>query len=405
MGSAIWKSWAARMTKPVAVIATDIAFWNPGYGSHRRIEQICQSFSKFFTVKVFVFKTISKRIQSLIDERNYDFEVISYKSYENKFQGKLRTKPEDIHVSLRKWYAHSWQEAFHHFIAQTGPAVVVTEYLRMQYLIREISPDIITILDSHDIVSLRGVSFYAFGENSGSHISLDEEVALMESYNFILAISKPDYAWLRRFVRPGSAVFLPFMPSVGDLPAPIGSSTKRLVFAGANSPANATALQWFVRSVFPYLPEDITLSVYGDVGRSVQASNRLQVHGIVDNVADIYRDFGVAINPVYFGGGLKIKSLEALWAGLPLIASAEGARGVEQFAGPGMYIARSRQEFFDHVCEVSQKAYSAETLVMQRREVLETYQADAECLPFFSTLRQLTKSASRWNRPRSVPAA
>jgi hypothetical protein len=98
MGSAIWKSWAARMTKPVAVIATDIAFWNPGYGSHRRIEQICQSFSKFFTVKVFVFKTISKRIQSLIDERNYDFEVISYKSYESKFQGKLRTKPEDIHV-------------------------------------------------------------------------------------------------------------------------------------------------------------------------------------------------------------------------------------------------------------------------------------------------------------------
>lgn len=390
------------MTKPVAVIATDIAFWNPGYGSHRRIEQICQSFSKFFTVKVFVFKTISKKIQAIIDERNYDFEIVSYKSHEKKFQGKLRTKAEDIHASLRKWYAHSWHEAFHHFIDAVSPAVVVTEYLRMQYLVREISPDIITILDSHDIVSLRGISFYAFGENSGSHISLDEEVALMESYNFILAISRPDYEWLRRFVRPGSAVFLPFMPLVGDLPSPVGGSTKRLVFAGANSPANATALQWFVRSVFPYLPEDITLSVYGDVGRSVRASERLQVHGIVENVSDIYREFGVAINPVYFGGGLKIKSLEALWAGLPLIASAEGARGVEQFAGPGMYIARSRQEFFDHVCEVSRKTYSAETLILQRREILEAYQADAECLPFFSTLRQLTRSASGWVKSRSV---
>jgi glycosyltransferase involved in cell wall biosynthesis len=227
----------------------------------------------------------------------------------------------------------------------------------------------------------------------------------MNIYDFVLDISKPDYAWLCRFIRPSSAVFLPFMPAVGDLPRPVGGSTTRLIFAGANSPANASALKWFVHSVFPYLPSHITLSVYGDVGQVVTDSERLHVHGVVENVSDIYKEFGVAINPVFFGGGLKIKSLEALWAGMPLIASAEGARGVEQFSGAGFYVAKSRQEFFDHICTVSRQVLSAEDLLKQRREALAAYQAEAECAPFLSTLQQLTRNASHWKGPRSVPAA
>lgn len=307
---------------------------------------------------------------------------------------------DDIHPSLRKWYFRSWHEAFHHFVEKINPSVVVTEYLRMQYLVRELQPGVLTVLDSHDIVSLRGISFYSFGEASGTHMSLDEEVALMNSYDFVLAISKPDYAWLQRFIRPGSAVFLPFMPLIGDLPQPVGTSTTRLIFAGANSPANASALTWFVSSIFPYLPEHITLSVYGEVGKRVNESDRLRVHGVVENVGDIYSEFGVAINPVFFGGGLKIKSLEALWAGMPLIASAEGARGVEQFAGPGFYVARSRQEFFDHICTVSQLQLSAADLLRERSSAFAAYQAEAEHAPFLSVLEQLTRHTEHWRGPR-----
>jgi glycosyltransferase involved in cell wall biosynthesis len=393
------------MAEAVAVIATDIAFWQPGFGSHRRIEQICHTFARFFTVKVLVFQAMTEEARQVIAQRRYPFEIVFHQQYQDQPERALHTTLESIHPSLQPWYMPAWHQAFHAFVDELQPAVVVTEYLRMQYLIREISPDIVTVLDSHDVLSLRGISFASFGEASGTFLSLEEERALMNSYTFALAISQPDYAWMCHVIRPGSAVFMPFMPALDDLPRPAGGSTSRLIFAGANSPANVQALRWFLGQVFPYLPTRITLSVYGNVGRSVQADDRVRVHGVVENVADIYSEFGVAINPVFFGGGLKIKSLEALWAGLPLVASAEGARGTEQFAGKGFSIAHSRTEFFDQICAVSRMELSAGALLEQRAGLFATYRAEAEAVPFMTILRQLTRDSSRWMRPRLTTAA
>ncbi len=72
-------------------------------------------------------------------------------------------------------------------------------------------------------------------------------------------------------------------------------------------------------------------------------------HGFVDDLGAVYRDTDIAINPVRFGAGLKIKTVEALASGLPLVTTAEGARGLGQFAGEAFLVADEPAEFGSHL--------------------------------------------------------
>jgi ribosome biogenesis protein Tsr3 len=51
------------------------------------------------------------------------------------------------------------------------------------------------------------------------------------------------------------------------------------------------------------------------------------------------------INPVRFGAGLKIKTVEALANGLPLVTSEEGARGLASLDREAILIARNVDQF------------------------------------------------------------
>jgi glycosyltransferase involved in cell wall biosynthesis len=52
-------------------------------------------------------------------------------------------------------------------------------------------------------------------------------------------------------------------------------------------------------------------------------------HGIVDSVSDFMRSIDVIVNPMLGGTGLKIKSLEALSYGKPLVATIDAMTGID----------------------------------------------------------------------------
>ena len=74
-------------------------------------------------------------------------------------------------------------------------------------------------------------------------------------------------------------------------------------------------------------------------------SEGLVLHGIVPRLSDIYAQIDIAINPVYWGAGLKIKTVEAMANGLPLVTTAEGARGLRPLAGKAFLVAADRESF------------------------------------------------------------
>lgn len=112
-----------------------------------------------------------------------------------------------------------------------------------------------------------------------------------------------------------------------------------ILFVGTlNYPPNEEAVQWLVQSVLPCLRRHLAgawrLRV---LGRSPDAGlRRALLDAGVELVADAahlaphYAEARVAVVPVFAGGGSKVKLLEALSHGRPVVATRHGVRGLAE---------------------------------------------------------------------------
>ena len=103
--------------------------------------------------------------------------------------------------------------------------------------------------------------------------------------------------------------------------------------AGDASP-NVDALRWFVTAVLPHLlaaRPDITLRVTGaDPPAAVRslAGSGVELLGFVHDLRAAYEEARVVIVPMRVGAGVKVKCLEALQHGVPVVSTSVGAEGL-----------------------------------------------------------------------------
>lgn len=114
-----------------------------------------------------------------------------------------------------------------------------------------------------------------------------------------------------------------------------------VVFAASGAPPNQAALAWLRR--LAGRTARFTFLVVGRVA-SRGAEGPLVAAGPVDDVQPYYQAADLGICPVQFGGGTKIKLLEALAAGLPTVAFAESLAGLAVQPGREILVAETTEE-------------------------------------------------------------
>jgi GT2 family glycosyltransferase len=110
----------------------------------------------------------------------------------------------------------------------------------------------------------------------------------------------------------------------------------QLLYVGGSHPPNVDALLWFVGEIFPIILRNrgsTRLHVVGAVGNDEVArlgSNAINICGrLSDNeLAGLYATAGVAVVPLRFGGGVKGKTIEALYNAIPVVSTAIGMQGI-----------------------------------------------------------------------------
>jgi glycosyltransferase involved in cell wall biosynthesis len=125
---------------------------------------------------------------------------------------------------------------------------------------------------------------------------------------------------------------------------PVFKSVKRnspgensLLFWGAmGRPENSDAMEWFVTDILPVIKQtvpDVKLYIVGaNPPEKILrlASENIIVTGFVENPVPYFEKAAAAIAPLRLGAGIKVKVLECLAAGLPVVATSVGAEGVEK---------------------------------------------------------------------------
>jgi len=91
--------------------------------------------------------------------------------------------------------------------------------------------------------------------------------------------------------------------------------------------ANAQGLQWFMSEVFPLLDKTLRVAIAGK-GAEAFATEGATLLGFVPDAVDFMRECAVVAVPSIAGSGVQVKTLDAIAAGRPLVATSVALRGI-----------------------------------------------------------------------------
>lgn len=265
--------------------------------------------------------------------------------------------------------------------------VVASELQTMRYL--ELVPEIPSILEEMEV--------------TGFHNQVDHATRKRNRVRAQLTLSKMESA-LRSLLNRGVAFtvvseaerdyMLPLAPTSGRIEiVPNGVDTTNLrpdesatpqpyslIYTGAVTyNANYDAVAYFIREILPLVRERIPqahLTVTGGTG-SVDISDLAKQPGVtfsgyLPSVAAAIQNSWALVTPLRVGGGTRLKILEAMALGTPVISTSKGVEGLDVTADENVLLADTPQAFADAVCRLFQDETLRTRLAASGRSLVET---------------------------------
>lgn len=116
--------------------------------------------------------------------------------------------------------------------------------------------------------------------------------------------------------------------------------------------ANIDAVVWFAHEIWPAVRQQRPDLRFVIAGRSPGSKVRelaslpgVTVTGTVDDVRPYYRDAAVSVVPILAGSGSRLKILESMAAGVPVLSTTLGAEGIDAQDGVSIRIADTPEAF------------------------------------------------------------
>ncbi|HET6789094.1 MAG TPA: glycosyltransferase, partial [Aquabacterium sp.] len=113
---------------------------------------------------------------------------------------------------------------------------------------------------------------------------------------------------------------------------------------------NVDAVQWLLGEIMPRLWRLLPQARLIVCGHALPASwrerwgdARVDWRGYVDHLPTVQAQASVFVAPLRFGGGSKLKVLEAMAAGLPLVSTREGLSGLQAQHGVHALVAETAE--------------------------------------------------------------
>lgn len=302
------------------IIVTHVAFWRQGAGHCARILSLVKYLSVCTRLTVAYGGVEEAGDQGRVDTLGVNFRLVY-------LEKKKVLPPAQYAERLRDFF---YQNTFE---------VCIIEYLELSFLLDYLPQGIRVLLDTHDLMSDRSLSFAQFGKGV-QLMTWEEELEIFKGYSAVILINQPDYEKVSKCLGTGKTILAPHAAvmkkrSIREKAATIG-------FVASAYPPNIDAITGFIQDTWPYLkPTGVHLALYGVITRFITLPEEegIILRGFLPDIDVVYDEVDIVINPVRFGAGLKIKNVEALASGLPLVTTSHGARGLEAGAGKAFLVA------------------------------------------------------------------
>jgi glycosyltransferase involved in cell wall biosynthesis len=271
-------------------------------------------------------------------------------------------------------------------LRRSAPDVVVVEYLGMSPIRKAgVAGEARWLLTCHNVLSrmadqqarAMGGRRHAWLFGRDARKARRFEHWAVSAFDRVIAVSDEDAAALGM----GAVDVLPNGVDVGKFEVTPLPTEPRLVFTGAlyTSP-NQDGIHWFCHEVLPLVRRavtDVSLEIVGaNPPPNVLALGALpgvEVHTDVPSVQPYLAKARVAIVPLRIGSGTRLKALEALAAGRPVVGTATGLEGLGLEDGSHALVANDATSFAAATVRLLRDGFLASSLVTEGRAMVEAH--------------------------------
>lgn len=255
----------------------------------------------------------------------------------------LRKLKQRVLGKLPNYAIPTLKRQFRTIATQGAYTHVVVSYAYWANLVDDLR-GVVTVLDLHDILT-----FNRFHQSGAAHFQLgrmlESELKQISKFQVALSISSSETSLLQSLCRDTRFVDVPMSFPASFQPTELPKHD--ILFAGGDNSFNRHAIDWFLASVLPLLPASTTAVIVGAVCNSINRKpDNVALVPFADSLSDYYRYSRIAICPMFGGSGLKIKVVEALAHGRPVVATDLGLVGLpDQAASSGCIRANTPETF------------------------------------------------------------
>ncbi len=211
------------------------------------------------------------------------------------------------------------------------------------------------------------------------------EARLCARFDGMLAVSEPDYAFLKLAAADAGVALPPtaIIPIAIDTrsEAPVQRhSAPNMILSMATMfwPPNVDGVLWFAREVWPLVQQAVPQARVALVGsrppetvRQLAADPAIEVPGYVADPRPYLERTAALIVPVHAGGGMRVKILEALARGLPIVSTTIGYEGIDLTPGEHLLVGDTPQTFAEALIRLLRDPELGRRLAAQGRRVAE----------------------------------
>lgn len=153
----------------------------------------------------------------------------------------------------------------------------------------------------------------------------------------------------------------------------------RVAFVGnVAAEPNADAIAFLADAIMPIVRSempDATLDVIGPGSTDTMIAryvSRATFRGFVEDLAGALAGFDVLAAPLRFGGGTKLKILDAMTQGLPVVTTAVGAEGLALRHGENAWLAETPRDLADGLLRIKRDPELAQHLAINAYRHVES---------------------------------
>lgn len=296
-------------------------------------------------------RTARERLRFLLTTGKPDMAFRLYSpAYAQALQELLRREPFDI-VQVEGLEMACYVPLIRGWLGERSPKLILDEY-NAEYVLQQRAFEA-------DLRSPRRwpESFYSFIQWRRLERFEREICGLVDR---VLVVSEADAKALRRLVKGLEPVIVPngvdttrYHPGLPALPL----ERPALLFTGKmDFRPNCDAMLWFHRHVWPLVRARAPHAHLYVVGKDppprfkpLQDDPSVTVSGYVPDILPYFGSADVYIVPLRVGGGTRLKVLEAMAAGLPLVSTTLGVEGIALSPGKHALLADTPQAFAEAI--------------------------------------------------------